>query len=106
MVNGLILSGLILSMVGAYIAIMGTLWTYAARIKQRWSDIEDSWKKQRPHWVERFPCHIAKKIGSDDPLDTEDYTIETFKRNFWAFVLLFLGFLFQAVGVFIYLVSK
>jgi len=97
--NWLVLIGLLLGIAGAAIGIKGALTTSAAIIKQRWTDIEESWKKQRPTWFQRCSCHIAKAFGSDDPQDTDDYATETFKANFWAFVLLLLSFLFQTVAI-------
>ena len=97
--NWLVLIGLFLGIAGAAIGIKGVLTTSATRIKRSWTDIEESWKKQRPTWLQRFNYHIAKALGSDDPQDTEDYVIETFKANFWAFVLLLLSFLFQTVAI-------
>jgi hypothetical protein len=93
------LIGLLLGMAGTFIAVKGTLTTTAATIKQRWSDVEKSWEKNRPARFQRISCHIARKFGSRNPLDTEDYTVETFTTNFWAFILLFFGFLLQLIAL-------
>ena len=91
--------GLLFTVVGASIAIKGTLTTSASRIKQRWSDIEEAWKNEKPSWIYKLSCHIAKTFGSDDPLDTEDYITETFISNFWAFTMMLLGFVLQAIAI-------
>ena len=93
------LIGLILGMAGTFIVVRGTLTTYAAIIKQRWTDVQASWHKTKPSWFHRVSCHIARKFGSDNPLDTEDYTSEQFITNFWAFILLFLGFFLQLIAL-------
>jgi hypothetical protein len=95
------LIGLILGMAGTFIAVKGALITTAATIKQKWSDVEQSWVKHRPSRFQRISCHIAKKFGSNNPLDTQDYTVESFITNFWAFILLFFGFLLQLVALLI-----
>jgi hypothetical protein len=93
------LIGLLLGMAGTFTAVKGTFTTTAAIIKQRWSDVEKSWEKGRPSWFQRISCHIAYKFGSSNPLDTQDYTVETFITNFWAFILLFFGFLLQLIAL-------
>ena len=97
------LIGLLLGISGTIIIIKGALNTSAAHIRQSWKDIEKSWEKEKPHVMRKLTCYIAKKFGSKDPRDTQDYTVEVFEKNFWGFILLFLGFLFQLIGILIQL---
>jgi len=97
------LIGLLLSIAGTIIIIKGVLNTSAASIRHFWNDVQKSWQKKKPNILRRFTCYLAKIFGSDNLLDTEDYTVEVFEKYFWGFILLFFGFLFQFISILIQL---
>jgi len=86
--------GLTLDMIGVSIIIYGELKSPAAILKQSSSTFENV------NWFRRFPLWLAKKVGSKDSQDTQDYVSESFPIKFWGFVLLLLGFASQIVGTF------
>ena len=89
----MIVFGLILDIIGAAIIIRAELTSHAAILRQSPSSVDgESFK--------RFTFWLAKKFGSRNPLDTQNYVVESFFAKFWGFVLLLLGFIFQAIGVF------
>ncbi|MFA5073848.1 MAG: hypothetical protein WC539_08145 [Nitrospirota bacterium] len=106
MSNLLNLIGLITSIIGTVILIQGTLKTASAIIKKRWADVIKDWENTKPSYVYKRICCFAKKIGSDDPLDTEDCTIHIFVMNILTFGLLFFGFLLQIISVIISIANK
>ena len=47
---------------------------------------------------ERVFVWVARRFGSDDPWETEDFDIPTASKNFWGFILIFLGTILQILG--------
>jgi len=92
--NWLTLLGLILEIIGVFILIRDDANPLAARIKQ-------SGIKLNGNFFDRIAFHVALVIGSSKVSDQESYILESFVRRFWGFLLILLGFVFQA-GVVLY----
>ena len=86
------LTGLTLDIIGVGILIRDELTSLAATIKQNDSSLSG-------HWWQKASYYFARKFGSKDPLDREAFIGKSFPVRFWGFVLIIVGFLFQALAI-------
>ncbi len=98
MINYLILAGLIFEIIGVGILLRDELTPLAARLKQEKSKIKVTYSQ-------KFILWLAILFGSDNPLDTESYVIDSYSKRFYGFVMLLLGFAIQAIAVIIQIKS-
>ncbi len=84
--------GLILDIVGVLILGAGQLRASSSHFRQH-TEI------QRPGGIlKRIPVVLASRFGSRDPLARETTVEAELTANFWGLLLIFFGFVFQAVG--------
>ncbi len=88
------LLGLSFGMIGVAILIRDEITSKAAILRQ-------SSSKARGGWFTKIAFSAAKKFGSTNPQDQEDYIGESFTKRFWGFILILFGFLAQAFAVLI-----
>lgn len=94
----LTLLGLVLEIAGVGILIRDELTPLAARIKQ-------SGAKPKGCSCMAVAFWLARRFGSANPPDQETYVAESFPTKLCAFLLLFIGFVAQAVAAVIYVWS-
>jgi len=95
MAHGLALFGLALALWGSWLLVWDDFAPWAARIRQRHES--DPPLKGGPFAQAVF--RAARRFGSSHPPDQQSYVAESLPRRALAFVLLVLGFTFQAAGV-------
>lgn len=103
--------GLALEFIAAFILLSGEFKTSGALLRRDYKDKKEtgtslkSWLRNTgpPWWwpLKIFPLLLAAKLGSNDALNTEETTSESFLGRFWGFLLLAVGFLLQLYGAFI-----
>ena len=94
----LTLLGLVFEIAGVGLLIRDELTPLAARIKQSGAQPKGGSCVTVAFW-------LARRFGSADPLDRETYVTESFPTRLCGFLLLFLGFVAQAVAAVIYVLS-
>ena len=90
MANWCNLFAIILEICGVGILITDELGPFAATIRQEYDKLKAKWW-QKPLFL------LAQKFGSTDPRDRESYIGESYPVRFLGFLLIFVGFLIQAV---------
>jgi hypothetical protein len=98
MISWFTLCGLILEIIGVGILLRDELTPLAARIKQTDAKAEGGILCKTAFW-------LANIFGSKDPLDQQSYVEESLCLRLCGFLLLLLGFIAQAVGIVINLLS-
>ena len=93
------LLGLILDIVGVGLLIRDELTPLAARVRQDSPQAAGGWWRAIAFW-------LARHFGSANPQDQESYVGESLASRLCGFILILLGFLAQAAGLVIYLVSE
>ncbi len=97
MAHGLALFGLVLALIGSGLFAWGEITTGAAQI--RWWYEQHPQKELRGGPFKRRVFRAARRWGSSGPFAMQAYVSESFPEKVAGFVLLVLGFAFQAAGV-------
>lgn len=85
--------GLLLTIVGAAILTWGGIGSVAAHIRQADSIAPGRWYQNVVVW-------LARQLASKNPLATIDAAIPAAVVQFWGFVFILAGTVFQIIGTF------
>ena len=89
--------GLVFDIVGASVLIYDGVKSGSAIIRQCNSRNPGVYLK----WYQWIPIQLSHKVGSNDPQDTQEYVSESVVMKFWGLIFLILGFMMQALGLFL-----
>lgn len=97
-------TGLVLDIIGAWLLILGEIYSDAALLRYRGSGEGKVWFDQEVNklaWYKQWPLKLGRALGSKDVMDmSQAFIFDSFPPKTWGIIFLTFGFALQAVGSF------